>query len=408
VELDLGPELEAFRAEMRDWIAGNRPDGLDTLVDWLIPWGGMSYHLLEEARQHPLHQEWEQKLGASGLICPQWPEEYGGRGWDGARLAIFAEECSRQRVPRVSRGMGEGLVGPSLLVHGTVEQKAYFLPRIVDGRDVYCQGFSEPDHGSDLAGVETRGIVEGDEIIISGQKVWTSDAHKANMMFVLCRTDTEAAKHRGLSFVLCEFSEANNIRVAQLRQMTGGAEFCEDFLDQARAPMFNVVGGLGNGWRVAMTTLGFERGEEAATQHLVYAQQFWDLVETARKLGRHQDPLIRQGLAWAYTHVQVMRAQGLRAMSQLAAGQEPGAEASVNKLFWSEYHKKFGELAVQTVGRESLVRPAGPEYPTTTWQDVFLASRAGTIYSGTSEIQRNIISERALGLPREPRLPAGH
>ena len=408
MELDLGPELEEFRTSARAWIAGHRPDGLDALVDWTILWGGASYQQVEKARQHPLYKEWERRLAGAQLICPQWPEEYGGRGWDAARLAIFTEECHRQHVPRVNRGMGESLVGPSVLVYGTDEQRAYFLPRIVSGTDVYCQGFSEPGHGSDLAGVETRGVVEGDEIVITGQKVWTSDAHRSNMIFVLCRTDPEVPKHRGLSFVLCEFSRANGIEVRQLRQMTGGAEFCEDFFDRARAPLFNVIGGLGNGWRVAMTTLGFERGEEAASQYLSYARQFWDLVDTARKLGRDQDPLIRQGLAWAYTQVQIMRAQGLRTMSQLAASKEPGPEASVSKLFWSEYQKKFGELVIRVLGRGSLVRPGGAGYPTSRWQDLYLASRAGTIYSGTSEIQRTIISERALGLPREPRLAAQH
>lgn len=406
MELDLGPELETFRAEMRDWITLNRPAGLDSLVDWTIQSDEAAYRMVLEAREHPLHREWEQKLAEAHLICPQWPQEFGGRGWDAARLAVFTEECHRKRIPRVTRGMGESLVGPSLLLHGTPEQQAHFLPKILSGEHVYCQGFSEPDHGSDLAGVDTRGVVEGDEIVITGQKTWTTWAHRSNMIVVLCRTDLEAPKHRGLSYVLCELSRANAIEIRQVQQMTGVAHFCEEFFDGARAPLFNVIGGLGNGWRVAMTTLGLERGEEAVSQHVTYARQFWDLVDTARQLGRDTDPLVRQGLAWAYTQVHVMRCHGVRAFSRLAAQLEPGVEASVNKLFWSEYQKEFSELAMRVVGPGSLVRPDGDGYPTSRWQDLFLASRAGTVYAGTSEIQRNIISERALGLPREPR-PSG-
>jgi alkylation response protein AidB-like acyl-CoA dehydrogenase len=185
--------------------------------------------------------------------------------------------------------------------------------------------------------------------------------------------------------------------------MSGADEFCEDFLDGVRAPLFNVIGGLGNGWRVAMTTLGHERGGMATVQHLGYEREFWELVDTARKYGRGTDPLVRQQLAWAYTGVQLMRFSGLRTLAEVAEGRAPGPEASVAKLFWSEYHKRLGEIAVNIVGADALLRPDGPGYPTTAWQNVFLASRAGTIYSGTSEIQRNIIGERALGLPKGPR-----
>jgi len=185
--------------------------------------------------------------------------------------------------------------------------------------------------------------------------------------------------------------------------MSGAAEFCEDFIDGVRVPLFNVIGGLNNGWKVAMTTLGHERGGAATVQHLGLEREFWELVETARKYGRDTDPLVRQQLAWAYTGVQVMRFSGLRTLAQVANGRPPGPEASVAKLAWSEYHKRLGEIAVGIVGTDALVRPDGQGYPTTRWQNVFLSGRAGTIYSGTSEIQRNIVGERALGLPKEPR-----
>jgi alkylation response protein AidB-like acyl-CoA dehydrogenase len=350
----------------------------------------------------PEYSQWESELVQAGLVCPGWPEQFGGRGLDPVRVAVLNEELYRAGVPRVVRGMGETLVGPSVIVHGTPEQQARFLPRIISGEDVYCQGFSEPGTGSDLAGLATRGEIDGDEVVITGQKLWTSGAQRANKMFVLCRTDPDAEKHAGISFVLIDFTDPK-VTYRAVRQLTGAAEFCEDFLDGVRAPLFNVIGGLNNGWRVAMTTLGYERGGSASVQHLSYDREFWELAETARKRGVAADPRTRQQLSWAFTQVQLMRFSGLRSLAALAQGRQPGPEASVNKLFWSEYHKKLGEIAIGIEGTDGLLRPDGDGYPTTGWQNVFLASRAGTIYSGTNEIQRNIIAERALGLPKEPR-----
>lgn len=403
MELDLGPEMRDFRLEIRSWIKANAPAELSGLADWYAPpMGGSNRSGVTVGMESPAYATWDRRLLDAHLICPQWPESVGGRGWDSVHMAVWGEECHRAGVPRVLRGMGEWLVGPAVAVHGTDEQRAHFLPRIISGEDRYCQGFSEPEHGSDLAAVETRGTVDGDEVVINGQKVWTSGARQANMIFVLCRTDPEAPKHQGLSYVLVPMQD-NNVEVRPLGQMSGATEFFEDFLDGARAPLFNVVGGLGNGWRVAMTTLGFERGGLSTTQHVPYEREFWELVDAARKHGKDDDPRVRQQLAWAYTHVQLMRFQGLRVMASLAEGQQPGPEASVNKLFWSEYHRRLGEIAVGIIGADALVRPADEGYATDRWQDVLLSSRAGTIYSGTSEIQRNIIAERVLGLPREPK-----
>jgi alkylation response protein AidB-like acyl-CoA dehydrogenase len=222
------------------------------------------------------------------------------------------------------------------------------------------------------------------------------------MMFALCRSDPDAEKHAGLSYVLIPFT-GPGIEYRPIRQLSGASEFCEDFIDGVRVPLFNVIGGLGNGWRVAMTTLGHERGGQVTVQHLGFEREFWELVETARKYGKNADPLVRQQLAQAYTGVQLMRFSGLRTLAQVAEGRPPGPEASITKLFWSEYHKRLGEIAIGIIGTDALLRPDGPGYPTTAWQNVFFSSRAGTIYSGTSEIQRNIIGERALGLPKEPR-----
>ncbi len=405
MELDLGPEIAQFRAELREWIAAQVPPGLVELTDWntVMTAGGNRGARLARAWAHPAYAEWTARLSARRLICPHWPQEYGGQGMDAVRLAVLNEEFHRAGVPRVSRGMGESLVGPSVIMHGTPEQKAYFLPRIISGEDVYCQGFSEPNHGSDLAAVETRGVVDGDEIVITGQKVWTSGAAGAKRMFALVRTDQEAEKHRGLSYVLFDFKDPK-VSYRPIKQLSGASEFAEDFLDGVRAPLFNVIGGLNNGWRVAMTTLGHERGGNATVAHLAFQREFWDLVETARKRGKSGDPLVRQQLAWAYTQAEIMRFSGLRTLAQVAKGRPPGPEASVAKLFWSEYHKRLGEIAIGIEGSDGLLRPDGDGYAVSKWQNVFLSSRAGTIYSGTSEIQRNIIGERALGLPKEPRV----
>jgi alkylation response protein AidB-like acyl-CoA dehydrogenase len=410
MELDLGPEANAFRTEIRAWIADNAPEGLTGLCDWNNQQFGTIDPAFEAALETPEYQLWAQRLLESGKICASWPKEYGGADWTAVQNTIFAEEAFAANVPTINRGFGESMVGPSVMVNGTQEQKDYFLPRIISGEDVYCQGFSEPDHGSDLASIETKGELDGDEIVITGQKVWTSGFFRANMIFILVRTDPDAPKHRGISYVLLPFTKENNIDKRPLRQISGAAEFGHEFFDGARAPKFNIIGGLNNGWKVAMTTLGHERTGSATTSSLRYEKQFWRLVDLARKLGKDTDPVVRQNLAWAYQHVQVIKFQGLRILAQIAAGKEPGPEASVTKLFWSEYEQRLGEIAVSLEGAAGLVRDesTGPrdrdpgDYIPNFWQNVFLFSRAGTIYSGSSEIQRNIIAERVLGMPKEP------
>ncbi|HZT67753.1 MAG TPA: acyl-CoA dehydrogenase family protein [Acidimicrobiales bacterium] len=394
MELDLGPEARKFRDELRQWLEANHPGDLgDPGPRGILP-------------PSPAVDAWTEKLQRAGYLCVSWPKEFGGRGLTGVEVAVMNEEFARAGVPRVTRGMGEWLVGPSIIVHGTDEQKAFFLPRIIDGTDRYCQGFSEPDAGSDLAGLKTRGVVDGEEVVITGQKVWTSGAQAANMMFCLCRTDPDAPKHRGISYVLLPMfrpeGESNGIELRPIRQITGQSHFTETFIHEARAPMFNVIGGLNNGWRVTMTTLGNERGGNATTQHVQYEREFWDLVGTVRKVGREAEPLVRQELAWAFTHVQIMRFAGLRTLSEVIARKEPGPGASINKMFWSEYHRRFGEVAMNILGPAAMIRPEGDGYRLDKWQQTFLQSRSGTIWGGTAQVQRNIVGERVLGLPKEP------
>jgi len=396
MEIDLGPQARAFRDELREWLTENRPEGID---DSLSPQVLMY-------RGGPAVQAWTKRLADAGYMCVSWPKEFGGRGLSGVEVAVMNEEFSRARVPRVTRGMGEWLVGPSIIVHGTDEQKAQFLPRIIDGSDRYCQGFSEPDAGSDLAGLKTVGIVDGDEVVITGQKVWTSGAQMANMMFCLCRTDPDAPKHRGISYVLMPMKRpdgsSNGFELRPIKQITGTSGFAETFITAARAPVANVIGGLHNGWRVTMTTLGNERGGNATTQHVQYQKQFWKIVDEVRRIDRADDPLVRQRLAWAYTRAEIMRYAGLRTLSEVVAGKEPGPGASINKMFWSEYARDLGEWVMNLRGAESLVRPEGDDYALDRWQNDFLSSRSGTIWGGTAQVQRNIAGERVLGLPKEP------
>ena len=344
-----------------------------------------------------------ERLGEAGWIGLHWPQRLGGRDLGPLQTSAVEEVFGYHWLPLSSYLLSVKTIGNALLRFAAPDLVERLLPQIASGELVFCQGFSEPDHGSDLAGVQTRAEVDGDEIVVTGQKVWTSGAARANMMFALCRSDPDAPKHKGLAYVLIPFT-GPGVQYRPIRQMSGASEFCEDFLDGVRAPLFNVIGGLNNGWRVAMTTLGHERGGQATTAHLGYEREFWELVDTARKYGKTADPLVRQQLAAAFTGVQLMRFGGLRTLAEVAQGRPPGPEASVAKLFWSEYHKRLGELAISIVGADALLRPEGDGYPTTAWQNVFLSSRAGTIYSGTSEIQRNIIGERGLGLPKEPKV----
>jgi alkylation response protein AidB-like acyl-CoA dehydrogenase len=401
---DLGAEANDYRRHIRGWITSHAPDGLAARTQWNLP--GYRFEDRMQAMTSPEYLEWERTLLAEHLVCPNWPNSYGGGGLSPVQTLVFAEECVRAGIPRVERGMGERLVGPAILAHGTPEQKAYFLPRIITGEDVYCQGYSEPDHGSDLAAVETIGVVEGEEIVIYGQKLWTSGAHRANMIFILCRTDPQAPRHRGLSYVLARFAPDNGISWRPVRQLTGDASFCQDFFDGTRAPLFNVIGGVNHGWRPAMTTLGFERGGTATVVYLGFELEFWDLVREMEAAGRAGDPLVRQQLAWAYTQISLMRFHGLRLVARMLAGGESGPEASIVKAFRTEYHRRFGEIALNLTGAAGMIRPTGPGYALGRWQEVFLSSRAGTIYSGTSEIQRNIMAERVLGLPRDTQAAA--
>ncbi|HEX3426885.1 MAG TPA: acyl-CoA dehydrogenase family protein, partial [Acidimicrobiales bacterium] len=315
---------------------------------------------------------------------------------------------------------GDTLVGPTILKWGTEAQKREFLPQILSGRISWCQGFSEPDAGSDLASVTTRAELDGDEWVIHGQKVWTTQAHQADYIFLLARTDPEAPKHAGISYLLVPMKQAG-IEVRPIRQPDGSAEFNEVFFEAARCPKDNVVGGLNNGWTVAMTTLGFERGTSATTGHRRFKKELDELISLARDRGLAGDPLIRQRLADAWTKVKIMQINGYRTLTAaLGGGNDSGVKAlaATNKMFWSEYHQEVMDLAMDIAGMGAQVltgsgepevvpgyglRRQSPGYPVSVAQSSFFFSRSETIWGGTAQIQRNIVGERILGLPREPR-----
>jgi alkylation response protein AidB-like acyl-CoA dehydrogenase len=362
--------------------------------------------------EHALFDErlaWERHLGAHQWTCVGWPKEHGGRGLSLRQQVVYFEEYARAKGPGRLGIIGEGLLGPTLIAFGTPEQQQRFLPRIVSGEELWCQGYSEPNAGSDLANVQTRAVRDGDDWVVTGQKVWTSLAHWSQWCFVLCRTTPLAdgtPKHRGLSYLLVPM-DRDGIEIRPIVQLTGDSEFNEVFFDGARTPIENVVGGEGEGWRVAMGTLAFERGASTLGQQLSFRNELDAIVEAARRNGRIDDPTIRQRLARAHVGLEIMRLNALRTLS----GSERGAldrEAMISKLYWATVHRGLGELAVDVLGPEAMVcgdRPTidGGGYDPTLAQRVFLYTRADTIYGGSNQIQRNIIGERALGLPKEPR-----
>lgn len=397
LELDLGPTAAKFREELREWLAANKPKELV----------GMSSDIAQRT-DLPAVKQWADKLTEAGYMCVSWPKEYGGAGLTGVEVAVLNEEFARAEVPRITRGMGEWLVGPSIIVWGSEEQKKQFLPRIIDGTDRYCQGFSEPDAGSDLASLKTKGVIDGEEVVITGQKVWTSGATAANMMFCLCRTDDNAPKHAGISYVLLPMfkddGSSNGIELRPIKQPHGMSHFTETFMTESRAPVANIIGGMNNGWRVTMTTLGNERGGNATTQHVEFTKQFWEAVELLREKGKLSDPVIRQELAWAFSHVEIMRYQGLKLLSEVIARKEPGPAASINKMFWSEYAQKFSERMMNARGADAMliVEDGDGKYVADRWTSMFFQHRSSTIWGGTAQVQRNIVGERVLGLPKEP------
>jgi len=409
MDLTYPTDAEEFRAEIRAWLEDNLPSG------WFEP----GFEMTDDERRE-FNAQWPAKLFAGGWICATWPTEYGGKGLSTMQGVVLAEEFARARAPMRGDFFGDTLVGPTLLQWGTEEQKREFLPGILKGETRWCQGFSEPNSGSDLASLKTTAVLDGDEWVINGQKVWTTQGHHADYCFLLTRTDQTAPKHAGISYLLVPMRQ-DGVEVRGITQPDGTAEFCEVFFTDARCPAGNVVGGVNNGWKVANSTLAFERGQSATTGYRRFEEEYRLLVEAARANGAIDDPLIRQRLMQYFTKIQILRINGLRNLSSALSGSKDMgtiALGATNKMFWSEMHQRAMELALDIFGPEAMLVDSGPEggswpgamrerrregYPVSAMMSAFFFSRSETIWGGTSQIQRNIVGERVLGLPKEPK-----
>ncbi|CDO07483.1 acyl-CoA dehydrogenase [Mycolicibacterium cosmeticum] len=377
-------EVEDFRAEVRQWLAENLVGEYAALKGLGGP--GREHEAFAERRA------WNQHLAAAGLTCLGWPEEHGGRGLTVAHRVAFYEEYAKADAPDKVNHLGEELLGPTLIAFGTPEQQQRFLPGIRNVTELWSQGYSEPNAGSDLANVSTTATLDGDEWVINGQKVWTSLAHWAQWCFVVARTEKGSKRHAGLSYLLVPLDQPG-VQIRPIIQLTGDSEFNEVFFDDARTEASLVVGQPGDGWRVAMGTLTFERGVSTLGQQIRYAREHANLVELAKRTGAVDDPLIRERLTRSWTGLKAMRSYALATMDVEQPGQD-----SVSKLLWANWHRELGEIAMDVRGMAGLTLPDG-EFDE--WQRLYLFSRSDTIYGGSNEIQRNIIAERVLGLPRE-------
>ena len=395
MDFTLPADTQAFRDELRAWLAVHCPR------DWAKIRPTLGRDELARALI-----AWQRLLHAAGYVGLHWPVAHGGRGATVMEQAIFYEELTRARAPELANAIGLDMAGPAIMVHGTAEQQRRHLPRILSAEHVFCQGFSEPNAGSDLAALETRAERRGDAYVITGRKVWTSFAHFANWCTVLARTDPAARKHKGLTYFLVDM-QSPGFEVRPLRQMSGDSEFNEVVLDGVEVPAGNVLGRENGGWEVAITTLMFERGPRTLTRQLTLRQglgELFDLARTHVRGGRPVawDPVVRQQLAQLYIDTETLRFANLRILTRLAKGQPAGPEGSASKLFFSETWQKVTELALEIEGPYATLA-AGSERSIDDgrWQYRALRSRGNTIQGGTSEIMRNILAERVLGLPKD-------
>ncbi len=406
MDLTYPPDAEEFRTQIRDWLEKNLPEG----------WGEPGFSMSKSERRK-FNEEWTDKLRQGGWICASWPTEYGGRGLTLLQQVVLNEEFARAQAPLRADFFGDTLVGPTILQWGTEEQKRQYIPGILDGSISWCQGFSEPDAGSDLASLSTRAELDGDEWVINGQKVWTTQAQFADYIFLLARTNPDAPKHAGISYLLVPMKQ-DGVEVRPIAQVDGSADFNEVFFTNARAPRENVIGGVDNGWKVAMTTLGFERGSSATTGHRRFARELDAIIAEARARGKTSDPLVRQRLARSWSTIKIMEINGYRTLTDSLNGtHHTAALGACNKMFWSETHQQTMELAMDILGMDGQIlrgdaegvevlpgmRRGRSDYPVDDIQASFFFSRSETIWGGTAQIQRNIVGERVLGLPKEPR-----
>jgi len=382
MDLNYSPEDREFRATTRRWLESNIPkQELKTLDD---------------------RKAWHRKLYEAGYVGMLWPKEYGGWGATPMQQAIVQDEMARVSSPPAINGLGIGFIGPTIIVHGTEAQKKRYLKKMLTAEEIWCQLYSEPNAGSDLASLKTRAEDQGDHFVVNGQKIWTSSGPIADWGILLCRTDAKVAKHRGISCVLLNMRQPG-VEVRPLKQITGESEFGEVFFEEARVPRANIVGKIGEGWRIAMTVLAYERGAMALAYSARYERDLAALATACREIGR-TGQAVRDKLGRLVVENEVLRANGLRMLAEIAGGKIPGPEASLEKLYWSEFDQRFRETALDLLGPGGqLLRGSDLSRPEVDWGREFLWSRAETIFSGSSEVQRNILAKRALSLPEGPR-----
>ena len=394
---------EAFADEVRTWLE----EHLGGANAGLRGRGGVGQEDVEPERL----LEWERELATGGWLGLDYPVHLGGRDASLSEQVVFHQTYVEARAPGRIPNIGLTLLGPTLVAFGTPELQERFIPPIISGTEHWCQGYSEPNAGSDLANVSTRARLSGDRWLVTGQKTWTSLAQYAQWAFVLCRSDSSSERHAGLSYLLVPMDQPG-VEVRPIVQVTGGSEFNEVFFDDAVTEAAMVVGGAGNGWAVAMGTLGFERGASTLGQQTGYRRELDSLLELARANGSIRDPSLRQDLMRSYSELEILRYNQLRMLTALVADGVPGPEMSIGKLYWASWHRRLGELGMRVRGTSAMVGvdatppledPLDIGYHLDPLQRTFLYSRAHTIYGGSNQVQRNVIGERVLGLPREPR-----
>ena len=386
------PEQAEFRETCRSWLAENRPDA----PSFRIPEHAIEV-MTEEQRAWLC--DWQKQCYEAGLVGCDYPTEYGGGGHEGFQR-IASQEMSRARVPYLINVIGLGMAAPTILHHGSEEQKKRYLPSILTADEIWCQGYSEPGAGSDLANIQTRAVLRGDTYVVNGQKIWTSQAHRADWCFALVRTDPEAKKHEGIGFLLIDM-RTPGIDVRPIVQITGASEFNEVFFSDVEVPASNLIGAPTQGWRIANTVLGYERGANTLSQYAGYRRKLGELVEAVRASTGPSAAELRDRLARLAIEIEVLRLNSLRQLTALSRGETPGPESSIQKLYWSELDQRFWQFGVDLQGAfGQLVATSPRALDRGRWQFGELNSKRFSIARGTSEIQRNIISERVLGLPR--------
>ncbi len=392
MDFDFSPEQEAFRKEVRAWLEANLPDELR----------GRSFASSRADRDEVARlRAWQKTMADAGFVGMEWPREFGGHGASIVEMVILYQEMARAESPQLVNRGGVSMLGPTLMKYGTPAQRTRFLPKILTAEELWCQGFSEPNAGSDLANLQTRAVRDGDVFVVNGQKVWTSMAHVADWCFLLVRTDPNAPKHKGISFLLVDM-KTPGITIRPLRQMTGEAEFNEVFWDNVRVPAENLVGRLNEGWGVALTTLAYERDLLTFIRHISLRNALHRLVRLVRERGRGDDPVVRQKVAGLWIGEQALQLNAYRSLTRILRGGQPGPEGSTSKLFWSQLDQDLAQVATEVIGPASQLAGESAWAPDEgQWEFYALLAQASGIRAGTTEILKNILGERVLGLPKD-------